>query len=173
VNLRLLPQDLQSIGTTANYIFITPNLCNDGHDATCVDGRRGGLRAIDAFLRKWVPLITQSPAFREDGMLVITFDESDHGGADGSAACCGERPLPQARYRPGISGPGGGKIGAVVLSPYVRPGTVSREPYNHYALLRTIETIFTLPPLGYAAAPDLRAFGADVFTAAVPHPPAR
>jgi hypothetical protein len=173
VNLSLLAKDLQSIATTANYIFITPNLCNDGHDASCVDGRRGGLAAIDVFLRKWVPLIMQSPAFRSDGMLVITFDESDHEGAQGSAACCGERPLPGAVYPPGISGPGGGRIGAVVLSPYVRPGTVSHQPYNHYSLLRTVETIFALPPLGYAAAADLRIFGADVFSAAAQRPPAR
>ena len=173
VNLSLLATDLQSIATTANYIFITPNLCNDGHDASCVDGRRGGLAAIDVFLRKWVPLIMQSAAFRRDGMLVVTFDESDQEGAQGSAACCGERPLPGAVYPPGISGPGGGRIGAVVLSPYVRPGTVSHQPYNHYSLLRTVETIFALPPLGYAAAADLKIFGADVFSAGVQRPPAR
>ena len=173
VNLRLLPQDLNSIASTANYIFITPNLCNDGHDASCVDGRRGGLPAINLFLRKWVPLIMQSPAFRTDGLLVITFDESDHAGAQGSASCCREQPLPGAVYPPGISGPGGGRIGAVVLSPYVRPGTLSHESYNHYSLLRTIEAIFELPPLGYAAAADLKVFGADVFSAGAPHPPAR
>jgi phosphatidylinositol-3-phosphatase len=173
VNLRLLPQDLKSPASTANYIFITPNLCNDGHDASCVDGRRGGLAAIDSFLRKWVPLITQSPAYRDDGLLVITFDESDHGGAEGSAACCGERPLPGAKYPPGISGPGGGRIGAVLLSPFIRPGTVSRQQYNHYSLLRTVEAIFGLPPLGYAAAQDLNVLAADVFTAAAPRPPAR
>ncbi len=173
VNLRLLPEDLKSSAGTANFIFITPNLCNDGHDARCVDGRRGGLVAIDAFLRKWVPLITRSPAFRADGMLVITFDESDHAGAGGSAACCGERPLPGAVYPPGLSGPGGGRIGAVVLSPYVRAGTVSSHPYNHYSLLRTIEALFGLPPLGYAAAPDLPMFGPDVFSAGAPHLPAR
>jgi phosphatidylinositol-3-phosphatase len=173
VNLSLLPQDLRSIATTANYIFITPNLCNDGHDAHCVDGRRGGLAAIDPFLRKWVPLITQSPAFRSDGLLVITFDESDHAGAQGSAACCGEQSLPGAVYPPGISGPGGGRIGAVVLSPYVPPGTVSNEQYNHYSLLRTIEAIFALPPLGYAAAADLKVFGPDVFSAGARYPPAR
>jgi hypothetical protein len=55
----------------------------------------------------------------------------------------------------------------------VRPGTVSREPYNHYALLRTIEAIFALPPLGYAAASDLKVFGADVFSADEPHLRAR
>jgi hypothetical protein len=173
VNLRLLQQDLKSISSTANYIFITPNLCNDGHDASCVDGRRGGLTAINLFLRKWVPLITQSPAFRSDGLLVITFDESDHAGAQGSASCCGEEPLPGAIYPPGISGPGGGRIGAVVLSPYVRPGTVSQQPYNHYSLLRTIEGIFELPPVGYAASADLKAFGADVFSAGARPPPAR
>jgi phosphatidylinositol-3-phosphatase len=173
VNLERLPQDLASAATTANYSFITPNLCNDGHDARCVDGRRGGLTAIDAFLRQWVPLIERSPAFRADGVLVITFDESDAAGAEGSSACCGEKPLPGARYRPGISGPGGGRVGAVALSRFVKPGTVSDVPYNHYALLRTVETIFGLPHLGYAAEPDLQVFGADVFTAFAPRPPAR
>jgi len=67
VNLERLPQDLRSAATTANYIFITPNLCNDGHDAECVDGRRGGLAAIEVFLRTWVPLIERSPAFKADG----------------------------------------------------------------------------------------------------------
>jgi len=173
VNLDHLPQDLENAATTANYIFITPNLCNDGHDAHCVDGRRGGLAAIDLFLKQWVPLIERSPAFRTDGMLIVTFDESDSGGADGSAACCNEMPLPGSKYQPGFRGPGGGRIGALVLSPFVKPGTVSAVPYNHYALLRTVETIFGLAPLGYAAEPDLKIFGPDVFSAAGPHPPAR
>jgi|SRR5579863_1733056 len=173
VNLERLPQDLASIETTANYSFITPNLCNDGHDAPCVDRRAGGLGAINAFLEKWVPLILRSPAFRADGLLIITFDESDGQGAEGSSACCGEKPLPGARYQPGFRGPGGGRIGALALSRYIRPGTISREPYNHYALLRTVESLFGLPYLGYAAATHLKAFGADVFTAPGPPPPAR
>ena len=165
VNLERLPQDLASAATTANYIFITPNLCSDGHDAHCIDGRLGGLTAVEQFLRKWVPLIEDAPAFRADGMLIITFDESDGAGAEGSSGCCGERPLPGARFQPGFSGPGGGRIGAVVLSKYIRPGTVSSVPYNHYALLRTIEAIFGLSYLGYAADEQLRVFGPDVFTA--------
>ncbi len=166
VNLKRLPQDLASIATTANFSFITPNLCNDGHDAHCVDGRQGGLAAIDAFLRQWVPLIERSAAFRADGLLIITFDESDGQGAEGSSACCAERPLPGAKYAPGFNGPGGGRVGAVLLSPFVRPGTVSATPYNHYALLRTVEAIFGLTPLGYAAEPEVHVFGPDVFTAA-------
>jgi hypothetical protein len=168
VNLEHLPQDLASTATTANYIFITPNLCNDGHDVRCVDGRRGGLAAVNEFLRNWVPLIERSPAFRADGLLVVTFDESDGLGSEGSGACCGEQPLPGAKYQPGFNGPGGGRVGAVVLSPFVKPGTVSAVPYNHYSLLRTVEAIFGLQPLGYAAEPQLRAFGPDVFTAAGP-----
>jgi hypothetical protein len=168
VSLKALRQDLASAERTANFSFIVPNLCNDGHDEPCIDGRRGGLHEIDLFLKKWVPLITASPAFRADGLLVITFDESDARGEQGSSACCGERPLPGARYRPGFNGPGGGQIGAVLLSPFVKGGTVSGVPYNHYSLLRTIETIFGLPYLGYAGAHDLAAFGADVFGAAPP-----
>ena len=173
VNLTRLPADLASAATTPNYVFITPNLCNDGHDATCVDGRAGGLTAIDAFLRHWVPLILAAPAWQADGMLVVTFDEGDGVGKEGSGACCGEQPLPGARYAPGFNGPGGGRVGAVVLSPFVKAGTVSSVPYNHYALLKTIEAIFGLEPLGYAAAAGPRVFGADVFSAAAPHPPAR
>jgi hypothetical protein len=170
VNLERLPQDLASIATTPNYVFITPNLCNDGHDSWCADGRRGGLTAVDGFLRKWVPLIEDSPAFRADGLLIVTFDESDGAGAEGSSACCGEKPLPGARFRPGFGGPGGGRIGAIALSRFVKPGTVSDVPYNHYSLLRTVEAIFGLTFLGYAAEADLKVFGPDVFTALAPAP---
>jgi hypothetical protein len=160
----VLPQDLRSTATTPNYVFITPNLCNDGHDPLCIDGGPGGFEAVDAFLRKWVPLILASPAFKQDGVLVITFDESEGNGPEGSTACCGERPLASARRPAGVLGPGGGRIGAVVLSPFVKAGTVSTVPYNHYSLLRTVEDIFGLGHLGYAAEPDLKPFGTDVFT---------
>src|SRR5215472_9441961 len=172
VNLDRLPQDLKSAATTPNFVFITPNLCSDGHDPQCVDGREGGLRAIDLFLRQWVPLILNSAAFRADGMLIVTFDEADGTGKEGSGACCGEKPLPGARYAPGFNGPGGGRVGAVVLSPFVKPGTVSAVRYNHYSLLKTVEALFGLTPLGYAAAPGPRAFGPDVFSGAALHPPA-
>ncbi|HSY05189.1 MAG TPA: alkaline phosphatase family protein [Steroidobacteraceae bacterium] len=170
VNLAQLPADLASAATTPNYVFITPNLCEDGHDTPCVDGRSGGLQTIELFLRKWVPLIEQSAAFRADGMLIVTFDESDHAGPTGSSACCAEKPLPGAKYPPGFNGPGGGRIGAVVLSQFVRPGTLSDVPYNHYALLRTIEALFGLRYLGYAADSDLQGFGRDVFSAYAPPP---
>ena len=178
VNLARLPKDLASAAATPNFVFITPNLCSDGHDPTCVDGREGGLVAINNFLKEWVPLIVNSAAFRADGLLIVTFDEADGVGREGSGACCGEKPLPGARFAPGFNGPGGGRVGAVVLSPFVKAGTVSTVPYNHYSLLRTMEAIFALTPLGYAASPGAKVFGpdvfgADLFSGAAPHPPGR
>jgi hypothetical protein len=159
VNLEQLADDLQRVDSTPNFAFITPNLCHDGHDAPCRNGEPGGLVSADAFLRQWVPRILASPAFRADGLLVITFDEGTDGGV-----CCGEQGLPGGPA-PGMYGLGGGRIGAVLLSPFIAPGTVSRVPYNHYSLLRSIEDFFGLAHLGYAGAPRLRPLGADVFTA--------
>jgi len=54
-------------------------------------------------------------------------------------------------------------VGAVVLSPLVKPNTTSDVPYNHYSTLRWVEDQFGLPHLGYAAATGLVTFGEDVF----------
>ena len=158
VGLDALARDLTTVETTPAYSYITPNLCNDGHDDPCVDGRPGGLVAADAWLRAWMPRILQSPAFRQDGMLVITFDEAE----DDARTCCGS-PAPPNVVRAGIIGPGGGRVGALVLSPFVAPGTTSRVPYNHYSLLCSVEDVFGLARLGYAAHPALACFGADVY----------
>jgi hypothetical protein len=45
----------------------------------------------------------------------------------------------------------------------VTPGTTTATPYNHYSLLRTVEDLFGLGHLGYAARST--AFGSDVFNA--------
>lgn len=164
VRLDELAQDLRSVATTPNYVFIVPNLCHDGQDEHCGDGTPGGAAGMEGFLRKWVPVVTGSPAFRKDGLLIVTFAQSDGVTADGYGACCGEKPLASNPLKPGFRGPGGGRVGAVALSPFIRPGTVSSDPYNHYSLLRTVEDIFGLGYLGYAAEPDLRSFGPDVFS---------
>ena len=161
VDLTNLQTDLAAASTTRNLSYITPNLCNDGHDAPCVDGRAGGLAAADEWLRTWVPRITGSPAFKQDGMLVITFDESDGPQSD-ATACCGEGPGPNSPL-PGITGMGGGRVGALVLSPFVAPNTVSSTSYNHYSLLASLEDLYGLPYLGYAAQSGLNRFGLDVY----------
>ena len=161
VGLPALRTDLEQTATTPNLSYITPNLCHDGHDQPCVDGQPGGLASVDTWLRTWVPRILASPAFRRDGVLVITADESDSPLSD-ATACCGEGPGPNAP-RPGIVGLGGGRVGALVLSRWTRPGTSSGTPYNHYSLLASVEDVFGLGHLGYAAQARLHRFGRDVY----------
>jgi hypothetical protein len=169
VTLPPLRRDLRSSATTPSYSFITPNTCFDGHDTPrCQNGRMGGFGPVDEFLATWVPRIMASPAYRH-GLIFITFDES---GSDPNAmACCGEKdslgyddPSHPNTNEPGLWGPGGGRVGAVALSPFISPGTVSTVPYNHYSLLKTVERIFGLGLLGDALQPQVQAFGRDVFT---------
>ena len=159
-----LPQpdkDLASTSTTPNLSYITPNLCHDGHDSPCVDGHPGGLASADAWLKTWVPKILSSPAFGADDELIITADEADSPQSD-ATACCGEGPGPNSPL-PGITGAGGGRVGALVLSRWTTPDTWSTTPYNHYALLASLEDVSRLPYLGYAATPGLNRFGLDVY----------
>jgi hypothetical protein len=197
LNDSTLPHDLQTIATTPNFSFITPNLCDDGHDVPCKSpGSPAGLRAYDpenAFLQKWIPIITRSPAFQADGLLIVTFDESSLSGTSASnvyvgydgSGCCNEPSGPNTTTPgfPPAAGPGyfnipittgpngvsgGGRIGAVLLSPFIAHGTVSARQYNHYGLLRTLEDLFgvsaTQGYLGYAGYPDTVPFGRDIWT---------
>ncbi|HZR34528.1 MAG TPA: alkaline phosphatase family protein [Nevskia sp.] len=169
VNLDKLPADLASTGSTPNYVFITPSLCHDGHDSPCANGEPGGLVSINSFLQQWVPQILASPAFQQDGLLIVTYDESSGLQSD-SSACCGEGPGPNTLL-PGLTGLGGGRVGAVLISPFIKPGTVSTTPYNHYSMLRSVQDIFGLPYLGLAGASGQAGFGSDVYTSAMPEFP--
>lgn len=165
VDLTRLGADLQQVSTTPALSYITPDLCDDGHDAPCVDGRPGGLASADAWLKQQVPMILASPAYQQDGVLIITFDESDGPQAD-ATSCCGEVGDLNSLL-PGLTGTGGGRVGALVLSRFVAPGSTSTTPYNHYSLLRSLEDILgARGHLGYAGAAGVTSFGPDVFNAA-------
>jgi hypothetical protein len=164
-----LRQDLKRGKTSPNYALLVPGLCNDGHDSPCANGDPGGLVSANRWLRKKMPTILHSHAFKHRGLLIVTFDEAEATGSEGdSSACCGEKPGPSIvpPSTPGFitPGPGGGRVGAVMVSPCIKPGTVSKQSYNHYSLLRSTERNFKLPYLGYAAQAGLRSFGSDIFT---------
>jgi hypothetical protein len=184
LNSATLVSDLKSISTTANFSWITPNLCDDGHDVPCTAAGDAGTTAStyaneNAFLQEWVPIITRSPAFQKDGLLIILFDESDPAknttvGTDttmDASSCCQESiEVDPNTSTPGTppgdnytDGSGGGKTGMVLLSPYIAPGTVTSVQYNHYNTLRSIEDEFGLAHLGFAAYPETGTFGTDVF----------
>jgi hypothetical protein len=181
-----LARDLRSEKTTPRFAFVTPNLCNDGHDGTCAGpnstgGHAGGLTGADQFLQAWMPLILNSPAYKHgDTLVVISFDEADVDRSVPSyaASCCSELPGPNT-HAPGNAGaaadsaPGGGQIGALLLDArYIAPGTTDTTgSYNHYSALRSYEDLLGLTKggtdglghLGYAAAKGLAPFGKDVF----------
>jgi phosphatidylinositol-3-phosphatase len=156
VGLDRLETDLSSAASTPNLVYISPNLCHDGHDEPCVHGQPGGLASADTWLKQWVPKILASPAYKQSGLLIITFDEAE---LDDSSACCNTPPSPN------VPTPGGGRIGAVVLSPFVKAASTNATPYNHYALLCSMEDTFGLSHLGFAGAPGLKCFGPDVYNA--------
>jgi hypothetical protein len=160
VPLSQLTEDIKNPATTPNFAFVTPDLCNDAHDASCADGGLGGLPAADKFLKLWVPRILGSPGFAQHGLLIVTYDEANQ---SSTAACCSEPTGPNTPL-PGITGPGGGQTGTVLISPYITPGGVNKTAYNHLGLLRSLEDIFNVGYLGYAAQAGLKAFGTDVYT---------
>jgi phosphatidylinositol-3-phosphatase len=165
VSLDQLETDLASVKTTPNFSVITPGVCNDGHDAKCPDGTEGGLVAANTWLEQWVPKILASPAFKKDGLLVVTFDEAEpFGDAGDASACCTKAKPPNVENASAVPpGPGGGRVGAVLVSPFIKPGTTNDTPYNHYALLCSVEDLFGLKHLGFAAEKGLQCFGNDVY----------
>lgn len=160
VPLTRLDDALRSSDRTPNLSFIVPNLCHDGHDRPCRNGEPGGLESANTFLRHWIPRIIASPAYQADGVIIINFDEAL---SIDASACCGQSSGPNTT-KPGVNGAGGGRTGAVLLSRFIKRGTVSDVPYNHYSLLRSVEDVFGLPYLGYAGRRGLASFGRDVFT---------
>jgi hypothetical protein len=174
-----LADDLSSEGTTPAFATISPSLCNDGHDETCASpsaagGSVGGLRAADAWLRRWMPLLLSSPAYQSGSMaIVVTFDEAEIGGPGSGAACCSEQSGPNVTSAGFGFGPGGGKVGALILAgDHVPVGTKDTVGhYNHYSLLRTAEDLLGITTggsdglghLGMAGAPGVASFGTDVF----------
>lgn len=165
VPLTRLTGDLKSIKKTANFNLISPNLCHDGHDEPCVNGEPGGLESMNTFLQAWVPKITSSAAYKKDGMLIVTFDEAEifGTGADNTN-------IPNAPKYPNVTansltgGTGGGRVGAVILSKRTKPGTTTQKAYNHFSLLGSVEGIFGLKKLGYAAHASTPLFGKDIFS---------
>jgi hypothetical protein len=111
-----LYQDLRRRETTPRFMFVTPNLCNDAHDGTCVgpnvEGRVdaagkniGGLVAADLWLQHWMPMIFASPAYRSGKMLVVlTFDES--GFTDSRACAASNQADCRSPTGPNVSNPG-------------------------------------------------------------------
>ena len=135
-----LAKDTKKIATTANYSFISPDLCDAGVAGQCAAGEPDGPAAADAFLARWVPKITATPAYRKNGLLVISFFDADppEGAADPK------------------------RVGALLLSPFVSTNTASGAKLGPWSLLRTVEDLFGLDHLAEAGAAQTRSFAAPL-----------
>ena len=141
VPLTELKGDLRNAKSTANFSFISPNLCHAGVEGQCENGATGPASA-DQFLKRWVPLIRKSPAFRHDGLLVITFAGANPSDLDANAEST--------------------RVGTLLLSRYLAPNTARGADYGPYALLRSIEDLFALDHLAEANARGTPSFAAEL-----------
>ncbi|OLC65581.1 MAG: hypothetical protein AUH69_09065 [Actinobacteria bacterium 13_1_40CM_4_65_12] len=109
--------DQDITGTVPNFVWITPDLCHDGHDCST--------QVADQWLSQTVPKILATSAWKDGGLLLITWDEDDGEGSTNH-----------------------------VLTIVIHPGTIlhsSARAYDHYSLLASVEDRFKLPRLGQAA----------------------
>jgi hypothetical protein len=194
VGLEQLTGDLASASKTPALAYIVPDRCHDGSEPACAPGSPAGLAAADAFLRQVVPEIEASPAYKQGGLIAITFDQAPQSGPSAdSSGCCLTSAYPNVPSgmggagAPGTSGAtgasgaagatgstgasaltpaGGGRVGLLLISKYVKPGSVNLiGEYNHFSLLASIEDLFSLSRLGYAGNPGVLAFDTSVYNA--------
>jgi len=140
-----LSKDLGKTEKTPSYSFIAPTPCNAGAVGQCPAGATEGAANADAFLSTWVPKILASPAYKADGVLIITFSSINPPAPDAPAPA-GD-PL---------------RTGALLLSPFVTPGGTDSAAYDPYSLLRASEEFFALNPLGLAAAAKTKSFATSL-----------
>jgi hypothetical protein len=212
VGMNALAVDLKSARSTPSFAYIAPDRCHDGSERPCSPGAPAGLAAADAFLRTLVPEIEQSAAYKEGGLIAITFDQAPQTGPGADPSACCETPqypnLMAATSPGGPTGPtgttgatgvtggatssqgatgataptsttpsassggqvsptgGGGRVGLLLISPYVKAGSVNELGYyNHFSLLRSFEELFDLKRLGYTVNPALPVFDKLVYNA--------
>jgi len=115
--------------TLPNYSFVVPNLCNDAHDCD--------LLTADNWLQANIAPLLNNPSFKQDGMLIITFDEAS-----------------------GDDTNGGGRIFWTVISPKAKTGYTSTTLYQHQSTLRLMAEALGLTsfPGDAASAPNMAEF---------------
>jgi phosphatidylinositol-3-phosphatase len=111
-------------GRLPAFAWITPNLCDDGHDCA--------IASVDRFLRGLVPYLLRG--LGPHGVLALVWDE---GNAD--SGCCGNAH--------------GGRVPLILLGPTVRAGRRLTTPATHYSLLALIEDSVGVARLRRAGCP--------------------
>ncbi len=139
-------KDLKTLKSTPNYSYVSPNLCNAGVTGQCAVGTPDGAASADAFLAALVPKILASPAYKQDGLLMVTFGQVN------------PAPIDPAT---GVAVPPTGdpkKVGALLVSQFASPGSTDAVAYDPYSLLASTEDLFGLSRLGKAESAKVKSF---------------
>jgi phosphatidylinositol-3-phosphatase len=132
VGIQHLARDLRVAKRTPTFAYIAPGLRDEPSATSCAGNKPGGLAGEDAFLKRWVPQILASQAYKQDGVLMIVF-------ADGKVAADA-----------GASGHVPVRTGALVLSPLADRGRTISGTFDPYSVLRAVEDLFGYTPLVHA-----------------------
>jgi hypothetical protein len=134
-------------GDVPAFGYVIPDECHDQHGDPpyCIDGGNPGdpqdQRLVadgDQYLGQLVSTITGASFWaRGNNAIAIVYDEGDD-----DAGCCGQAS-------------GGGQVSAVVVTSHGPRGLSDPAPYNHYSLLKTIQTNFGLACLAHSCDPQV------------------
>jgi phosphatidylinositol-3-phosphatase len=176
VGFEVLTKDLKAKKKTPALSLIFPDACHAGGETECEPGAATGAVGAAQLLKTLIPAILHSPAYEEGGgLIMITSAQAPQAGehADPSACCLAPTypnlPLVATATTPAteesvLAGGGGGKVGLLMISPLVLPGSVGETEYaNHFTLLKTLETMFGVEPLGYAAGEEVPTLSPELF----------
>ena len=132
VDFHQLFADLKS-GRVPNYSLIVPNQCHDQHArgssemGTGCSVDQNAIAQGDAAVSILIPAIKNSPVWKEGhNVIVLVWDENDYSS------------LPN-------------QVIATVDTNYAATGKVSNVKYNHFSLLKTLESGFGLSHINHAA----------------------
>jgi phosphatidylinositol-3-phosphatase len=135
-NVDLTAFDADLASGAYKYMWITPDLIDDGHDPQADPVT--GLKQSDAWLSTFLPKILASSAYQNNGVIFITWDEAE-----------------------GHNGDSGDQVPMIVVSPKLKSaGMKVNTPLSHASYLATVEEILGIQTkLGAAAtATDMMEF---------------
>lgn len=141
-----LEKDLKKVDSTPNYSYVSPSPCNAGITGQCAVGAPEGAAAADAYLAQLVPKILASPAYEKDGLLIVTFGSANP-----------VTPADPTTGAPAVAATDL-KVGTLLVSPFVTPGSTDGVPYTPYSLLKSTEDLFGLANLEKAAGKKIKTF---------------
>ena len=182
VGFEILTKDLAAKKKTPALSLIFPNACHSGGELECEPGAPKGAQGAASLLKTLVPAIMASPAYEEGGgLIMITSAQAPQAGEhpDPSACCLAPEypnlPPPATATATAavpygeesvLESGGGGQVGLLLISPFVLPDSVVETEYaNHFTLLKTLETMFGVEPLGYASEEEVPTLSPELFVA--------